>query len=57
MDHSVADLRLKLENLQRRLQELKAEKKRDNKLKTEDIKEVDDEIKMTLEEIDELNLA
>ena len=36
---NTAELRLKLENLERRIRELEAEKKRDNKLKNEEMKE------------------
>ena len=54
---NTAELRLKLENLERRLRELQDEKKRDNKLKNEDIKEVRDEIGYCLEDLDEINLT
>lgn len=54
---NTAELRLKLENLERRLRELQDEKKRDMKLKNEEIKEVRDEIGYCLEDLDEINLS
>lgn len=53
---NTAELRLKLETLERRRRELTAEKKRDMKLKNEEIKEVDEEIQFTLDDLDEINL-
>ena len=49
-----AELRKKLENLERRKRELVAEKKRDMKLKNEEIKEVDDDMGDILELLDEV---
>jgi phosphopantetheine adenylyltransferase len=54
---NTAELRLKLENLERRKREVQAEKKRDNKLKNDEIKEIDDEIGYCLEDLDEINLT
>ena len=53
---TTAELRQKLENLERRKRELVTEKKRDMKCKNEEIKEVDDEITDVLELLDELSL-
>lgn len=52
---NVAELRSKLENLERRKRELKADKKRDMKIHNENIKEVDDCITDVLELLDEAN--
>ena len=52
---NTAELRLKLENLERRIRELQDEKKRDNKLKNDEIKEVRDEITEVLDDLDILN--
>ena len=53
---TIAELRLKLENLERLKRELQLEKKRNNKLKGEEIKEVDDELGDVLDMLDDLNL-
>ena len=53
---SSTELRIKLENLERRKRELVAEKKRDAKLKNEEIKEVDDDIGDVLILLDEDSL-
>ena len=53
---NTAELRQKLENLERRKRELIAEKKRDAKLKKEEIGEVDDEITDVLDLLDDLNM-
>jgi len=53
---NTGELRLKLENLERRKRELQAEKKRDTKLKNEEIKEVDDEIGYCLDDLEAINL-
>ena len=55
MEMTTTDLRKRLENLQRRIIELKAEKKRDAKLKNEEIADVDDEIKETLDLLEDIN--
>lgn len=52
---TVTELRQKLENLERSKRELKAEKKRDSKLKSDEIKEVDDEMGDVLRFLAELN--
>ena len=53
---TVAELRKKLENLERHKRELIAEKKRDMKLKNEEIKDVDAEITDVLELLEDSSL-
>lgn len=48
-----AELRMKLENLERSLRERQDEKKRDNKLKNDEIKEIRDEISLCLDDLED----